>query len=127
MGKLNLVVDLRGYEGSDANTCNNSLSKSLQYIGIDVSDQIAQEVTVAAAATVVLFTVLAADAKKFIYLESDKECDIIVNGTTESTLKPVVINDTSKKGVFIKSTDLETVSITNNGAADLKVYYITAK
>ena len=127
MSKMNLVVDLKGYEGTNTNSCNNGFSKNSQYIGIDISEQVAQEVTVAASSTVALFSVATADAKKFIYLEATKECDIIVNETTESTLKPLVIGDSSKNGIFLKSTDLESVSVTNNGAEDLKVYYITAK
>lgn len=124
---MNLLVDLKAYDGTNSNTCQAKFSRNTQAIGIDISEEIIQEVTIAAAATVVLFTVLTADAKKLIYLETDGECDIIVNGVTESSIKPIVIEDTTKNGIFLKSTDIETVSITNNGAADIKIYYITVK
>lgn len=124
---MNLLVDIKGYEGSNANTCNSSFARNAQYIGIDITDQTVQEVTVAAAATISLFSVAALDAKKLIYLEASAECDIIVNGVTESTIKPIVINNSSKRGIFLKSTDLESVSVTNNGTEDLQVYYITSK
>lgn len=127
MSKMNLLVNIKGYEGTNTNSCNSSFSRNAQYVGIDITDQTVQEVTVAASATVSLFSVAAADAKKIIYLEASAECDIIVNGVTESTLKPIVINDSSKRGIFVKSTDLESVSIVNNGAEDLQVYYITSK
>ena len=127
MAKMNLLVDIKGYEGSNANTCNSSFARNAQYIGIDITDQTVQEVTVAAAATISLFSVATLDAKKLIYLEASAECDIIVNGVTESTIKPIVISDSSKRGIFLKSTDLESVSITNNGTEDLQVYYITSK
>jgi hypothetical protein len=127
MSKLNLLLDLKGYEGSNANTCNYSFSKNVQYTGIDTEDETIKEVTVGASSTELLFSVATADAKKFIYLEASGECDIIVNGTTESTLKLVVIGDSTKRGIFLKSTDLEEVSVTNNGTEDIKVYYITAK
>ena len=127
MPKMNLLLDLKGYEGSNSNTCNYSFAKNIQYSGIDIENETITEITVGATLTVLLFSVAPADAKKFIYLEASGECDIIVNGTTESTLKPVVIGDSSKRGIFLKSTDLEEVSVVNNGAEDIKVYYVTAK
>ena len=127
MSKMNLLVDLKGYDGSNANTCNPKFSHNAQAIGINISEEIVQEVTVAAAATVVLFTVITADAKKLIYLETDGECDIIVNGITETALKPLIIDDQSVNGMYLRSSAIETVSITNNGASDIKIYYITAK
>lgn len=127
MAKMNLMVDIKGYEGSNTNTCNSSFARNAQYVGVNIVDQTVQEITVAAAATVSLFSVAAADAKKIIYLEASAECDIIVNGVVESTIKPIVINDSSKRGIFLKSSDLESVSITNNGTEDLQIYYITSK
>lgn len=127
MSKMNLLIDLKGYEGSNANTCNSSFARNAQYIGVDIVDQTVQEVTVEAGDTKSLFSVATVESKKFIYLEASAECDIIVNGVTESTIKPIVINDTSKRGIFLKSSDIESISITNNGAADIQVYYITSK
>ena len=67
MSKMNLILDLKGYEGSNANTCNSNFRKQLQYIGIDIEDSAVQEVAVPASSTVALFSVATADAKKFIY------------------------------------------------------------
>jgi hypothetical protein len=127
MSKMNLSIDLKGYEGSNANTCRANFTVHNEYIGIDLSDETLQKVTVAASSTKSLFSVATADAKKFIYLEASAECDIIVNGVTESTIKPIVINDSSKKGVFFKSSDIESVDITNNGTEDITISYVTAK
>jgi hypothetical protein len=125
---MNLLVDLKGYDGTNANTCQSNFGRNLQYIGITLEDEKIQEVTVAASGGVsTLFSVATADAKKFIYLEASGECDITVNGVVESTIKPIVVGGVAKSGVFLKSSDLETVVVTNNGASDIKVYYITAK
>jgi hypothetical protein len=128
MSKLNLLVDLKGYEGSNANTCQAEFQKNAQYIGIDIENSEIKSIAIAPSTTESIFSVATADAKKLIYIEADKECDIIVNGVTESTIKPIVINDSSKKGVFLKSSSIESLSIINNSATDsVNVYYIAIK
>jgi len=128
MSQMNLLIDLKGYEGSNANTCQSSFSKNVQYIGISLNDETVQQVTVASGGgSETLFSVAPADAKKFIYLEASGECDIIVNGVAESTLKPIVVGSSSKPGIFFKSSSLESLVVTNNGASDIVVYYVTTK
>jgi hypothetical protein len=124
---MNLSIDLKGYEGDKANTCRSKFTMHNEYIGIDTSDETIQTVTIEAATSKTLFSVATIDAKKFIYLESSAECDIIVNGASESTIKPIVIGDSAKKGVFLKSSDIESVEITNNGTESITISYITAK
>ncbi len=125
---MNLMIDIKGYEGSNANTCNPNFGRNLQYVGIDISDETVQEVTVAASATVSLFSVATVDAKKFIYLEASAECDITINGGAEvTTIKPVIVGSAAKKAIYLLSADIESLSVTNNGATDLQVYFITAK
>lgn len=67
------------------------------------------------------------DLFKFLYIEVDKECEIIINGTIRNTIKPVVVNNTAKKGVFLISTNINDVYIVNNNTTSLIVYYVTAK
>jgi hypothetical protein len=57
----------------------------------------------------------------------DKECQIIINGTVTNTIKPVVVNNVAKKGVFLTSTNINDVYIVNNNTTSLIVYYVTAK
>ena len=127
MSKMNLLIDLKGYDGTNTNTCQANFTKNLQYIGIDLNEETVQKTIVSASSTKSLFSVATADAKKFIYIEATAECDIIINGTTESTLKTIVVGGTVKNGVFFKTTDIESVSIVNNDVSDLEVYYITSK
>jgi hypothetical protein len=124
---MNLLIDLKGYEGNQTNVCRAKFVKNVQYIGVELSNETIQEVTVEASSSKTLFSVLTADAKKFIYLEATAECDITVNGVAESTIKPVIIGDSVKSGIFFKTTDLESVEITNNGTEDIQVFYITSK
>lgn len=127
MSNMNLLVDLKGYTGTNANTCRPSFSKNAQIIGLDVSEEIIQEVTIGTSSTVALFDVTG-NPKKLIYLEADKECDIILNGVTESTLKPLVLGSSTVNGMYLKTCDINTVSVTNNSVTDtVKVYFITVK
>lgn len=64
---------------------------------------------------------------KFIYMEVDRECDVIINGTIKNTIKPILINNIAKKGVFLMSCDINNVYIVNNNQKNLIVYYITSK
>jgi hypothetical protein len=70
MSKMNLLIDLKGYDGHNANTCKTKFGRNAQYIGIEITDETVQEKTVAAGDTETLFSVAPADAKKFIYLET---------------------------------------------------------
>lgn len=126
MSSMNLSINLKGYDDSPSSP-SQGFTQNLQYIGIEISEQTIMETTIAAGNSKTLFSVAPADAKKIVYLECNKECDIIVNGVTESTLKPVVIGNSSKKGVFLKISSIETLEIDNTGTEDLKIYCIAVK
>jgi len=128
MANMNLSIDIKGYDNGNSNTCYPNFGRNLQYVGISVSDENIQDVTVAASTTKSLFSVPTIDAKKFIYLEASAECDIILNSGAEvTTVKPLIVGTTSQKGIYLLSADIESISITNNSASDLQVYFITAK
>ncbi len=128
MANMNLIVDLKGYDGTNANTCSPNFGKSLQYIGIDTSEEIIIEVTVPTMTIMPLFSVSTPNAKKFIYLEASAECDLTLNGGAEvTTIKPVIIGTTVNKGIYLLSASIESISITNNSATDLTVSFITVK
>lgn len=127
MSKANLLINLRGYEGNNANSSPNNFNVNFQYVGVEISEETIQKITVPAGDTVSLFSVAPAEAKKIVYIESDGECDIIVNGSSESKIKPVLIGDSMKNGVFLKTSSIESLSIVNNGAEDIAIYYIAAK
>ena len=123
---MNLVIDLKGYDGENTNTCQTNFRRNAQYIGINLTDEVVQEITIAAAGSATLFDV-PGDARKFIYLETTAECEIEVNSIVESNIKPIVVGDSTQRGVYLKSSDIEKVVITNNNADEIKIYYITSK
>jgi hypothetical protein len=235
MSKMNLLVDLKGYEGNNANTSRTIFNKNLQHVGIVIDREITQELEIPANTVRLLFSAsnnsgttpasgptfeqesiplttsqslqyIEVDRKiiidslilsngkalgfrnidfqitfvgnktritwidewaaggnqgleldetiflwyaynsseqgssstssnsypgidlfKFLYVEVDKECQIIINGTVTNTIKPVVVNNVAKKGVFLISTDINDVYIVNNNTTSLIVYYVTAK
>lgn len=233
MSKMNLLVDLKGYDGNNANTSRTIFNKNLQHVGISIDREITQEVEIPANTVRLLFSAsgtsgstpatgptfeqqsvtltiaqdlnyIEIDKKiitdslilsnsmalghrnvdyqisfvgsktritwindwaiggiqalemdeiiflsyayyateqdppfpppypgvslfKFLYIEADKECEILINQTIRNTLKPVVVNSIAKKGVFLISADINDVYIVNNNATSLIVYYVTAK
>ena len=234
MSKMNLLIDLKGYEGNNANTSRTVFNKNLQHVGIVIDREITQELEIPANTARLLFsasntsgttpaigptfeqesfeltipqnlTYIEIDKKiiidsliisngrvlgfrnvdyqitfvgnktritwinswtaggdqalesdetiflwyayyvseqessssstsypgielfKFLYVEVDKECEIIINGTIRNTIKPVVVNNVAKKGVFLTSTNINDVYIVNNNTTSLIVYYVTAK
>ena len=124
---MNLVVDLKGYDGTNANTCQASFKRNVQYVGIDLNNETVQEVTVAGSGGTATLFDAPGDARKFIYLETTAECEIAVNDIVESNVKPIVIGTSSQRGIYLKSSDIEKVVITNNNVDEIKIYYITSK
>ena len=124
---MNLVIDLKGYDGENTNTCQANFRRNAQYVGINLTDEVVQEITIpGGGASVTLFD-KPSDPRKFIYLETSGECAIQINDIDESTVKPVVVGDTTQKGVYLKSSDIEKVIIGNDNADAIKIYYITSK
>lgn len=122
---MNLLVDLKGYEGQNS-SCPD-FKKNKQYIGIDVDEQQIQSVKVDDLDTYQLFTTTPTDLYKFVYLEASGTCEVIINGTTESLLKPVVINDTTKNGILIKTSEMETFAIRNISGGTIDIYFVANK
>lgn len=127
MSKMNLLIDLKGFHSNNQNSGCPRFSKNSLFVGIDLLEDTVSEVSIDASQTIELFNVSTANARKFIYLETTGECSISINGVAESNIKPIVINDSVKNGVFLKSSLLENVSITNNGSENITIFYITTK
>jgi len=64
---------------------------------------------------------------KFLYVETDKECEIIINGTIRQKIKPPVVNKVAKKGYYLASTDIDNVYISNTNNSSIIIYFITSK
>jgi hypothetical protein len=125
MSKMNLLVDLKGYDGTNANTCQANFKRNSQYVGIDLNNETIQEVTVPASGSKTLFD--DTEASKFIYIEASAECTIQINDLDEVNLKPIIVGDSTRNGMYLKTADINKVVIGNSGTADIKIYYITSK
>lgn len=235
MSKMNLLIDLKGYEGNNANTSRTLFNKNLQHVGVSIDREITQEIEIAPNSVKLLFSAsnnsgttpvtgptfdresftlttqqnlayIEIDKKiiinslilsngkalgflgkdyevsfignktritwinswaqngvealelneivfawyayyttdqnesslisteypgidlfKFLYIETNKECEVLINQTIRNTIKPVVVNNVAKKGVFLISANINDVYIINNNDTSLILYYVTAK
>jgi len=121
-----MLIDLKGYEGSNVNTCQANFKRNYQAIGISTSEENIQECVISGGgSSKTLFDDVT--PSKFIYLETTGECAIQINDIDETTVKPIVVGDSTKKGVYFKSSDINKVIIGNDGAEDITIFYITSK
>lgn len=117
MANMNLLVALNTY--SDANASNNpNLSNfkwSRDIVGFPVSNPVSQVLTLAPGASVTIFT---SAAKKFVYVESDFDVNLAINGGSALTLKPYVINTSKVPGTFMLKSAFTALVITNPSGTD---------
>lgn len=53
------------------------------------------------------------DAKQLVYLESDQHCSMIVNGIAGGEISPFVIGNSTKPGIFMRTSTMYSMSVTN--------------
>lgn len=53
-------------------------------------------------------------AKQLVYLESDQHCGITLNGVSGNEIKPFVVNNSVIPGVFMRTSTIYSMSVTNN-------------
>lgn len=54
-------------------------------------------------------------AKQLVYLEADQHCAISLNGVSGNEIKPFVVNNSTIPGVFMRTSTIYSMSVTNNG------------
>jgi hypothetical protein len=64
-------------------------------------------------------------AKQLVYIESDKKCDITVNGISGNEIEPFIINNSIKPGIFLRKSTMWSLSITNPGTEIAALYVAT--
>lgn len=68
------------------------------------------------------------DAKGFIYIESDQDLDIRINGeNVTNQIRPLVAGTTRKPGVFMSSASIKSASISNTSQSIANIFYVTAE
>ena len=68
------------------------------------------------------------DAKKFVYMESDKLLSLKINGSTETnTVEPFVVGGAVKSGIFMSSSSIKTMEIENKSQETATIFFVTAE
>jgi len=67
------------------------------------------------------------NSKNFLYIESDKKLELVLNGTAAIEITPMRAGIKAKKGVFLKSGETFSASITNKSTDVASVFYTSAE
>lgn len=68
------------------------------------------------------------NAKSFVYIESDKKLEIkIDNSATPNSLEPMNAGTSVVPGMFLNSSSMKSLEITNKSTETAKIFYVTAE
>lgn len=62
------------------------------------------------------------DAKQFIYMEADQSCSMVINGSPAGDIQPFVINNSTSPGVFMRTSVMYSMSVTNNSTSPANLF-----
>lgn len=65
--------------------------------------------------------------KKLVYLESDQHCSMILNGVAANEIKPLVINSSVRPGVFMNTSTLYSMSVTNISTDTANLFFASVE
>lgn len=124
MSKLNLLVVLNSYSDSRAsnapNLVNFKWARDIQAISAD--GLLSQSLVIPASGTVTLFTG-ASPAKKFVYVEAAAHVTMLINGTINEDIKPFVNGTSVQPGLFMRTSDITSLAITNPGTEEVEIFF----
>lgn len=121
MNVLDFLIHINAYD--ETNVDKNNFKWSHRVKGVTASTPSSGEISLAAAASKTLFT---GETNIMIYIESDQDLDIVINGSaTANTLIPPTAGSERKSGVFFNTGDIQSVTITNTSANTANVFYAT--
>jgi hypothetical protein len=66
-------------------------------------------------------------AKQLVYLEASQNCTVTVNGSSACQISPFVINNFTKPGIFMNTSTIYSLSVTNNSLNPAKVFLASAE
>lgn len=68
------------------------------------------------------------NSKNFVYIESDKSLEIKVNGSaTPNSLEPLQVGTSRMPGMFMSSSSMKSIEITNKSSDVATIFYVTAE
>lgn len=132
MNILNLLINLTGYSSSASgcnvtnppNQVNFKWNRSIQ--GIQSDNVLSQSLVVPVSSSVTIFT--GSDIRKFLYLEANSQLTLLINGTITVILKPIVNGTSVLPAVFMLTSDITSVAVTNASSTDeASVFFATAE
>ena len=66
-------------------------------------------------------------AKSLVYLEADQNCSVTLNGSNVAQVSPFIINNYTKPGMFMNSSTIYSMSVTNNSVNPATLYLASAE
>jgi len=67
------------------------------------------------------------NSKQFIYIESDKELDITIDGVSVGNIKPLGAGTKLKRGILLKTGDMIQASVENKSSSEAAIFYVTGE
>ena len=67
------------------------------------------------------------NSKSFVYIESDVDCSLIVDGSEVGQIKPFIFGTQKRSGVYMKSGDLYSLSLRNDSTNTANILVISAE
>jgi hypothetical protein len=119
MSILNFLANITSYASSGPsagcgaiNNPNQALFKwNLSVQNIPSDNVLSQALVIPANSSVTLFT--GAAVRKFLYLQTDLQLSLLINGTITQVIKPFVIGAIVSPAPFVLTSDITSVVVTN--------------
>lgn len=67
------------------------------------------------------------NAKQLVYLESDQDCSMLINGVAAGDIQPIIINNSVFPGVFMRTSIMYSMSVTNNSTSPANLFLASAE
>lgn len=126
MSKFNFLINLGTYSDSQSSNAPdlNNFNWTRAISGVEATDPLSMTITLAPSETRTVFT--GSNVKKFMYLEANKALDLVTNGDTEDSIKPFVVGNKTYPGVYVKTSDITSLELTNPSSTDPVTVYLAA-
>lgn len=106
---------------SSPNLTNFNWIRDIQ--GVVVNNPSSQSFTMAPSTSITVFT---AATKKFLYVETDKDLALTINGISGLVIKPVVVGSSVQPGTFLFNSTLTALIITNSSTTDTASVFVAS-
>ncbi len=114
---------------SDRKPSNNPSLTNFKWVrdiqGVSVENPSSQTLTIAPSGVTTVFT---GSAKKFLYVESDAQVNLTINGIAGLSIKPIVIGTSTQPGSLLLNSAIASLILTNPSSTDpLDIFVATSE